>query len=131
MSSDRYVATAVVDRGALRGNALGGLASYQSGSVAIGVAVGTRRLIVWQRRRGRYRVLAQTSAPPTPLVHLQLTGHWRDMSFAFSTDGARWTPIGGKVQTPVEEAARFALTAGGAKRAVAQFTKAHLSEQAP
>jgi beta-xylosidase len=131
MSSDRYVATAVVDRGALRGNALGGLASYQSGSVAIGVAVGTRRLIVWQRRRGRYRVLAQTSAPPSPLVHLQLTGHWRDMSFAFSTDGARWTSIGGKVQTPVEEAARFALTVGGAKRAVAQFTRAHLSEQAP
>jgi xylan 1,4-beta-xylosidase len=131
MQSDRYVASAVADRRALRGHALAGLASYQSGSVAIGIAVGTRRLIVWQRRKGRYEVLAQTDAPASPLVHLRLTGHWRDMSFAFSTDGAAWTPIAGEVKTPVEETARFALTVGGKKRAVAQFTKAALSEQTP
>jgi xylan 1,4-beta-xylosidase len=131
MESDRYVASAVVDRDALRGRALGGLASYQNNAVAIGLAVGRRRLIVWQRRKGRYRVLAETYAPQTRLVHLRITGHWRDMSFAFGSDGNSWTPLGGQVLTPVEEAARFALTAGGARRAVAQFTRAQLTEETP
>jgi beta-xylosidase len=129
--TDRYVATATVERSALRGGALAGLASYESPAAAIGVAVGRRRLIVWRRRRGRYRVLAQTSAPPGPFVHLRLSGHLRTMRFDFSSDGLTWTPVGGEATTPIEESGRLALTVGGARRAVARFSEAGMSEEGP
>ena len=53
------------------------------------------------------------------------------MRFAFSSDGQTWTPLGGDVKTPVEESARLALTAGGARRAVVRFTEAALSDESP
>ena len=131
VGTDRYAATATVDRAVLRGAALAGIASYQSRSVAIGVAVGRSRLIVWQRRKGRYRVLAQTRAPAASLVRLRLTGHWRTMRFAFAPVGGAWTAVGGDRKTPVEESARLALTAGGAIRARGRFTAVALTEEAP
>ena len=129
VGTDRYVATVTVDRAALRGHALAGIASYQSRSVAIGMAVGRSRLIVWQRRKGRYRLLAQTRAPAAPLVRLRLTGHWRTVRFAFASGGGAWTAAGGDRKTPVEESARLALTAGGARRARVRFTAATLTEE--
>ena len=128
VGTDRYSAAAIVDRGELAGRELAGLGSFQSPRVAIGVAVGTRRLIVWQRRKGRHRVLAQTTPPAGPLLHLRLTAHWRSIRFEYSADGATWFPIGGAWKTPVEESARLVLTVGGRKRAGARFTRAMLTD---
>ena len=128
VGTDRYSADAVVDRGELAGRELAGLASFQSPRVSIGVAVGTRRMIVWQRRKGRYRVLAQTTPPAGPLLHLRLTAHWRSVRFEYSVDGATWLPVGGERKTPLEESARLVLTVGGQRRAAARFTHATLTE---
>ena len=128
LGTDLYSATAVVDHAGLRGRALAGLAAYGNRSVAIGVAVGARRLVVWQRRRGRYRVLAQTIPPAGPLTHLRLTAHYRTMRFEFSGDGSNWNPVGRERRTPIEESARLALTVGGARGAVGAFRRASLSD---
>jgi beta-xylosidase len=129
VGTDRYVATTVVARGALRGTALAGLASFGGGFEAIGVAVGRRRLIVWQRRDGRTRLLAETIPPATAFVHLRLTSRGRGVRFEFSGDGVSWQPLGDERITPVEESARIVLTVGGARRAAGRFPSASLSEE--
>ena len=131
-----YVATAIVDRRALRGQALAGLASYRngftaiggSGFEAIGVAVGRDRLIVWRRRGGRFQQLLEARAPRASLVHLRLSSRGRRLRFRFSRDGRRWRTLGPELRTPIEENARLALTTGGRVRAVARFVRASLRE---
>ena len=129
VGADRYTATAAVARRGLRGRALAGLASYGGGFEAIGMAVGARRLILWQRRDGRYRVLAQAGAPSTDFVHLRLIARGRRIRFEFSGDGQPWQPLAEERVTPVEESARVALTAGGRRGAVARFVRVSLSAQ--
>ena len=131
-----YVATAVVDRSALRGQAVAGIASYRngfqaiggSGFEAIGAAVGRERLIVWRRRGGRFQQLLQTRAPRSKLVHLRLSSKGRRLRFRVSRDGRGWRNVGPELRTPIEENARLALTAGGRLRAVARFERARLTE---
>ena len=129
VGSERYDATTVVVRSALRGRTLAGLASYGTGSEAIGVAVGRRRLIVWQRRDGLYNILAEAAAPPAGLVHLKLRARGRSVLFETSADGSTWQPLGEERVTPVDESARVALTAGGRRLSVARFAGASLAEQ--
>lgn len=132
----RYVATAVIDRGALRGEALAGLATYRSGFTAIGgsgfealgAAVGRRRLIVWRRARGRSRLVTEIRAPSSRFVHLRLLARGRRLRVQVSRDGHAWRRVGHELRTPIEESARLALTAGGRRRAVARFTQASLAE---
>jgi len=132
----RYVATAVIDRGALRGEALAGLAGYRSGFTAIGgsgfeaigAAVGRRRLIVWRRVRGRFKVVREIRAPSSRLVHLRLSHRGRRVRFQFSSDGKRWSRLSEELRSPIDESARLALTAGGRRRAVARFARAGLRE---
>ena len=129
VGSDRFVATTVVTRRALRGRALAGLAAYGGGFEAIGAAVGTRRLILWQRRDGRYERLAETAPPGSDFVHLRLSSRGRRVLFEVSSDGRAWQPLGEERITPVEESGRMALTAGGRRLAVARFAGASLDEQ--
>ncbi|MGI8945881.1 MAG: glycoside hydrolase family 43 protein [Thermoleophilaceae bacterium] len=128
VGTDRYVATAVVDRRALRGRALGGLAFYRSRLAAVGAAVGRRRLIVWRRSSGRLRLIAARRAPRTGQVHLRMRARGRRMRFEVSADGSAWRLLGPAVRTPVEESGRLTLTAGGSRRAVARFVRADLME---
>lgn len=125
VGTDRFVATAVALRRPLRRRELAGLASYGGGFEGIGAAVGRDRLVLWQRRRGRYEVLAEAAPPGSDVVYLRMTQHARIVSFAASGDGVTWQALGGEMVTPVEESARIALTAGGRRQAVARF--AHVS----
>jgi beta-xylosidase len=129
VGTDRYVATTVVARRALRGSALAGLAAYGPGAESIGVAVGRRRLIVWQHRNGRRRLLVQASPPQADSVHLKLRSLGRRVLFEVSADGSTWQPLGAERLTPIEESARVALTVGGRRGAVARFARVGLAEE--
>ncbi len=137
VGTPRYAATAVVDRGALRGDAVAGLATYRSGfqaiggsgAEALGAAVGRGRVIVWRRVRGRSRLLVAVSAPSSRLVHLRMLARGRRVRFQISRDGRSWRPLGREVRTPVEETARLALTVGGRLRGAGRFARVGLTER--
>ena len=129
VGTERYLATTIVSRRGLRGSELSGLASYGGGFEAIGAAVGRRRLVLWERRRGRYGVLAEAAAPASDFVHLRLKARERVVRFEVSGDGSAWETVGEERLTPVAESARLALTAGGRRGAVGRFVRASLEEQ--
>jgi len=124
----RYTATAVIDRRTLRGDAAGGLSSYKNANELIGVAAGRRRVIVWQRNKGRDRLLARAATPASPEVHLRMVARGRRFFFEVSPDGVSWKRVGRTVRTPVTETARLVLTAGGERRARVRFRSADVAE---
>jgi beta-xylosidase len=132
----RYVASAIVDRSSLRGDATAGIASYRSGFAAIGgsgfeaigVVAGRDRFQVWRRSRGRTRIVASMKAPDTRFVHVRMTSRGRVVSFQVSRNGRAWRALGRSARTPLEETSRLALTVGGAARAAGRITKARLTE---
>ncbi len=133
----RYTATATVDRSALRGEALAGLATYRSGFAAIGgsgaealgAAVGRGRLIVWRRVRGRTKVLMDVRAPSSRLVHLRMAARGSKVRFQFSRDGRNWRRLGSELRSPLDETGRLALTVGGRLSAAGRFARAGLVER--
>ncbi len=125
----RYTATAVIDRSALRGDAAGGLSSYKHGNELIGVAAGRRRVVVWQRNKGKDRLLATARAPASPEVQLRMVAQGRRFTFEVSPDGASWKRVGRRFRSPVTETARLVLTSGGQRRARVRFLSAELTEQ--
>lgn len=127
-STPNYTATALLDRKALRGAAQGGIASYRNEFEAIGVSVGRTQMTVWQRDRGKLKLLVTTKAPQANVVHLRMIGRGDSFRFQSSTDGVTWKTVGRTIRGPIEESARVALTSGGASRSVARFTSASLSE---
>ena len=124
----RYTATAVIDRRTLRGDAAGGLSSYKNANELIGVAAGRRRVMVWQRNKGRDRLLARAATPASPEVHLRMVARGRRFFFEVSPDGVSWKRVGRTVRTPVTETARLVLTAGGERRARVRFRSADVAE---
>ncbi len=121
-----YTATVILDRAALRGAAMGGLSAYRSGFEAVGISAGLGRVMVWQRRKGRFRKLRTSPLPPSPQVHLRMIGRGQHFRFEMSTDGGLWQRVGGTYRGHVEEAARLALTVGGARYALGRFISAKL-----
>ena len=73
-----YTATATIDGTSLgddtklSGGTKAGIASYRSGFEAIGVAVGNREAVVWQRRKGRFRERAVRLLPGTRVEHVRM-----------------------------------------------------------
>ena len=122
LSGDAYKASVAVRRTALRGTAVGGIASYRSQFESIGVSIARdRKLTVWQRRKGRFKPLRSAIAPASKDTHLRIVAKGNTFQFAVSADGRRWRNLGGRLRGPIEESARIALTAGGAVRATARF----------
>ncbi len=122
VTGDRYQSTIVVRTSALAGKAQGGIASYRSGYEAIGVAVARDgALTVWQRRRGRYKVLRRGKVSPRTPTWLRIAARGNTFRFSASPDGKRFTAVGGTLRGPIEEAARVALTAGGRTGASVRF----------
>ena len=121
-SAETYIATVAVRRSALAGAAQGGLASYRSQFEAIGISVaGDRKLTIWQRRKGVYKVLRTGVAPAGAILRLRMTARGNNFRFAVSPTGRTWRTIGPQLHGPIEESARVALTAGGAAGASARF----------
>lgn len=134
LGSHRYTATAVLRRGSLRGDAIGGLAvirggPFAVGGQAIGVTVGRDHVGTWQRSARGYTQTRTRLRATAPLVHLRVVADGRRYRFAIGTDGSSWTPIGRARRGPVEETARIALTVGGTRGASAHFTRAGLVER--
>ena len=134
LGSHRYTATAVLRRTALRGDAIAGLAvirggPFSVGGQAIGVAVGSDRVDIWQRGRGGYERTRTRIRATAPLVHLRVVADGRRYRFAISTNGSSWVSLGRARRGPVEETARIALTVGGQRGASAHFTRATLAER--
>jgi xylan 1,4-beta-xylosidase len=121
-----YVATTSVDLAPLGTKGFAGLSAFGDRANAIGVAVGTGKVVLWRRERGKQENLAEISAPPGEKIHLQLaaqSGH--RFRFAASADGRVWHPVGNDVEgshlPPWDRSVRVALTAGGAEDAQARF----------
>lgn len=130
-----YTATAVIDGSSLKGSqkldggTKAGIASYRSGFEAIGVAVGNREAVVWQRRKGRFRERAVKLLPGTRVEQVRMIARGNRFLFQVSSDGATWLGVGrGYLRGPIEESARVALTVGGEKRTSVRFISASLSE---
>jgi hypothetical protein len=130
-----YTATATIDGASfggsqrLEGGTHAGIASYRSGFEAIGVAVGNRRAVVWQRRKGRYRERSVVLLPGTSVEHVRMVARGNRFLFQVSSDGVTWRGVGkGYLRGPIEESARFALTVGGERRTSARFISASLTE---
>jgi beta-xylosidase len=130
-----YTATATIDGASLGGSqhldggTHAGIASYRSGFEAIGVAVGPRRAVVWQRRKGRYRERSVVLLPGNMLEHVRMVARGNRFLFQVSPNGVTWRGVGrGYLRGPIEESARFALTVGGERRASARFISASLEE---
>ncbi|HYI35840.1 MAG TPA: glycoside hydrolase family 43 protein [Thermoleophilaceae bacterium] len=121
-AGQNYTATAVLDKGGLRGKARGGIASYRSEFEGIGLSVGREEMTVWQRNRGKLRILARGRAPGGRSVTLRMRA--RGNTFRFQANGRT---VGRTFRGPIYESARMALTAGGVRRGSAVFRAASVS----
>lgn len=120
--SGKYTATVVIDTRAMKRGARAGLAAYQGNRDALGIAVGDGKVTVWLREGKEQKTVASANAPASPTIHLRLTasdGYF--FRFAVSSDGRDWKDVGEQVNGSHLEAVRIALTAGGAKEAIARF----------
>jgi len=126
-ASENYTGTAVLDRGALRGKAQGGIAAYRSEFESIGLSVGREQMTIWQRRRGKLKVLARRPAPTSRVVHLRVIARGNTFVFQTSGDGRRFRSVTRRLRGPIYESARFALTVGGVRRGSAVFSGAAVS----
>ena len=130
-----YTATAAIDGASLQGSkslvggTKAGIASYRNGFEAIGVAVGNREAVIWERRRGRFKQRRTLLLPGTKVEHVRMVARGNRFLFHVSSDGVTWRDVGrGFLRGPIEESARFALTVGGERRTSARFISANLAE---
>ncbi len=123
-ADENYSASAVLDRGSLRGKSQGGIASYRSEFEGIGLSVGREQATVWQRNRGKLKILARRKAPSARLVRVRMRA--RGNTFRFQVGGRT---VGRTFRGPIYESARMAITAGGVRRGSAVFRSADVSER--
>ena len=125
-TSGDYDATTVIDARGLKLGAIAGLSAFGDPGNAIGLAVGEGKAVVWQREKGRHKMLAELNDVTWPSVYLRLTAtggnHFR---FAVSSDGREWKGIGetaeGGYLPPWDRSVRVALTVGGVVGAEGRF----------
>jgi hypothetical protein len=133
LGSDRYSATAVVDRRSLSGDEVGGIAVVRGGPFAIrgqalGIGIDKGGLRVWERNGG-YKDLPRAGKLAGSLAYLRIDAAGRRYRLSFSNDGIAWKAVHTFRRGPVEETARIALTVGGQRGASARFTRATLVER--
>lgn len=113
----QYVATARVLTGQ-RGGTMAGLSVYGNAANAVGISIATGRAIVWRRQKGAQHTLASTNVPAGDAILLRITAEGGSrFSFAMSTDGEEWRPVGDPIEggelPPWDLAVRIALAVGG------------------
>jgi xylan 1,4-beta-xylosidase len=128
VGSTRFVANAVLDSNFLKGDVRAGLAAYRSGFEGIGVAASEADIVVWQRRKGRFKRLTFLPRPVVPRLYLRMTAFDRRVKFEMSPDTVTWETLG-SFNGPVEDAERVALTSGGKQSALVRFISASLAER--
>jgi xylan 1,4-beta-xylosidase len=126
-TSGDYMATAEVETSSLKPETFGGLAAVGDQENALGVAVDRDgKVIVWRRQKNEQQTVATMETPRSASLWLRMTARGGHLfRFAFSRDGRNWTEVGpeleGEYLPPWDRGVRVALTAGGARGAVARF----------
>ena len=127
-ATQNYTGSTVLDRGALRGTSQGGIAAYRSEFEGIGLSVGREQMTIWQRNRGKLKILARGKPPRSRVAHLRVRARANTFRFQVSAEGVVWRTVGRTFRGPIYESARIGLTAGGVRRGSAVFRSASLSE---
>jgi len=133
LGTDRFAATAVVDRMSLSRDETAGVAVVRGGPFAIrgqavGIAVAKDEIHVWTRGRV-YQDVVRPGKLVGPSTQLRIEAAGRRYRLSFSNDGRSWRTVRTVARGPVDETARIALTAGGQLGASARFTRATLVER--
>jgi beta-xylosidase len=123
LSADYTAETAVCLNGGA--TATSGLAAYGDGNNALGVAVSSSALELWERRNGQRRVV-QTMSNVSGMVYIRMSateGH--RFIFSFSSDGNSWRQIGPEMDglfiPPWDRSVRVALFSQASTGAGAAF----------
>jgi xylan 1,4-beta-xylosidase len=121
-----YVATAVVNLSGMKAGQFAGLSAFGDLENALGVAVGSGKVLAFKREKSVDTIVGDVDAPASNSIWLRLTakdGH--RFRFAMSTNGRDWKTIGeemeGQYLPPWDRGVRVALTGGGTEGAVASF----------
>lgn len=134
LGTDRYVATAVVDRKSLSGDEVAGVAVTRGGPFAIrgqalGVGIARDGISLWRRGGRGAGAVVRMERLSGASVHVRVEAAGRRYRLAFSQDGRTWKTVQTVAKGPVDETARIALTVGGQRGASARFTRATLVER--
>jgi beta-xylosidase len=122
VTTANFTATTSVDTSVLKPSAVAGLATYQGREDAVGVTVGRGTVSAYVRERKKHQAKPCQNVPSGGRIHLRMTvTEGSRFRFAFSHDGENWKDCGNEIQAGHLEAARIALTVGGAKGAAAKF----------
>src|ERR1051326_470895 len=124
--SGDYAATAVADVSDQKPGTFVGIAVIGDEANAVGLAIGDKKLMLWQERKGVHQRIASVEAPKPGQIHLRVSakdGHI--FQFSASDDGQKWTAVGGPQAgdylPPWDRSIRVGLTVGGARDAVGHF----------
>ncbi|HUQ34080.1 MAG TPA: family 43 glycosylhydrolase [Pyrinomonadaceae bacterium] len=121
-----YTATTVVETSGLKNGAMAGLSAFGEMENALGLSVGSGKVILWRREKNEQRTLETIDAPEGASIQLRMRAReGRRYRFSVSTDGRNWKDVGeevdGEYLPPWDRGVRVALTAGGARGATARF----------
>jgi beta-xylosidase len=105
---------------------MAGLSAFGEMENALGLSVGGGKLLLWRREKNEQRTLETVAAPEGASLQLRMRAReGRRYRFSVSTDGRNWRDVGeevdGEYLPPWDRGVRVALTAGGARGAVARF----------
>jgi beta-xylosidase len=127
VGDSRYDATAVIDRGALRGPTTAGVSAWRNPNESISIAVGRGETTVWRRFAGRARALGTVPTPAAGAVHVRMVARGLRFAFDVSRDGTNWRRVAPASRLAFDDSMRLALIAGGRPGASARFISAALA----
>jgi xylan 1,4-beta-xylosidase len=120
--SGNYVATTLVDMNGMKNGELAGLSAYSWHDAALGIAAGSRKIIIYTREAKNQQIVKTLNLPPTSQLYLRMTVHrGAHYRFAYSTDEREWKDPGEEIDGSFLEGVRVSLTVGGSKGASAKF----------
>lgn len=122
VTSDRFVATTLVDTSMMKPPAVAGLSAYQGRGNAAGIVVRGGTVSTYVREGEKHRVISSEHAVGGPRIYLRMSVvEGARFRFAFSHDGQNWKNCGDEIRVGYLEGVRIALTAGGGKGVAAKF----------
>jgi xylan 1,4-beta-xylosidase len=123
----KYIATTLVDMGALRGGTSAGLAAYANAQQLLALTARDRQLTLWSREGGREMTLARVMIGASKSVQLRMVRTPEaGFRFSFRIDEGEWQPVvtasgTDAVHKPNSNPVRIALLTMGAAGATARF----------
>lgn len=125
-TSGDYVATTRLELSSLKPGTFAGLAAIGDPANALGIAVESGKILVWQKEKNRLqaKVVEQAADKSDIFLRMAVTGG-NHFQFEMSWNGRTWQRVGqtadGGYLPPWDRNVRVALTAGGAAGAEARF----------